>query len=91
MFLAFLYILIALLWLYIAWKAMRAHESIADSLKRYVDAELAPEVRSFSAERVENKRHYKDFLRDQPGASELPAKERHEKFRAWSEARGLDS
>ena len=88
---AFLFLLLGLLLLYIAWRAMRAHESLADSMKRYVDAELASEVRSFSVERVENKRHYKDFLREQPRVADLPAKERHEQFRAWMAGRGLDA
>jgi len=81
-------ILTAIIWLDIGWRAMRAHESIAKNLTRYVDAISAVDPHNLRRDNALRHKHYKQFILSNPDAEKLPAKERHEHFRDWLRARG---
>ena len=81
-------ILTTLFWMVIGWRAMRAHENIANQLTRYIDVVTAPEVSSLRKENASQHRQYKQFLAQNPEVESLTSKDRHERFREWLRSGG---
>lgn len=76
-------LLVTVLWLVIGWRAMKAHETLADQAKRANDR-LALLDLSDPREALQSKgRRYKEFVGLHPDVNELSSKERHERFRDW--------
>lgn len=76
-------ILTTIIWIIIGWRAMRAHERIADSVLRHVDALSRGDQHNLRRENATQHKHYKQFILQNPDAEKLPSKERHEQFRDW--------
>ncbi len=76
-------LLITLLWLVIAWRAMRAHEKLARAVREYVDHATGPETNAFQRENALQHKLYRKFQLEDPEAAQLPPKERHARFRTW--------
>lgn len=75
------------LWLIIGWRAMRAHESIATSVAKYVDSREDNLSAQFRSEAGQQIRLFREFVAEDPSRTNLSPKDRHEAFRQWSEAR----
>lgn len=76
-------ILTAIIWIVIGWRAMRAHERIADSVTRHLHASNRDDPHHLRKENAAQHKHYKQFIQQHPDAERLPSKERHEQFRDW--------
>ena len=76
-----------ILWLVIGWRAMRAHEDISHTLRRYVASQEVDKSAEIRAEMGKFNRDYKKFINEDPGRADLTPKERHEAFRKWNEER----
>jgi hypothetical protein len=74
-----------ILWLIIGWRAMRAHESIAYSIVKYVTSQEVDLSEHFRAESGQHSRLYRQFIAEDPSRADLLPKDRHEAFRKWSE------
>jgi hypothetical protein len=85
-------ILTAIIWIVIGWRAMRAHEKIADCVSKHVDALSRDDSHNLRRENATQHKHYKQYILQNPDAEKLPSKERHEQFRDWLKSRkDLDS
>lgn len=82
----------AVLWLVIGWRAMRAHERIAEALAALALADGGGEspLEQRREDSAARKRLYKTFLAEDPARGNLPPKARHDAFRRWLEERGGD-
>lgn len=80
-------LLSAIIWIVIGWRAMRAHEKIADTLALHVNALLRGDPHNLRRENATQHKHYKQFIQQNPDAEKLPSKERHEQFRDWLRSR----
>ena len=78
----------AIIWIVIGWRAMRAHEKIADNVTRYLDAHSAGDLHSLRRENAIQNKNYRKYLLHNPDAEKLPSKERHERFRDWLRSNG---
>jgi len=76
-------LVITVFWLVIGWRAMRAHEKLADQARRANDRLAQLDVGDQQAPLREQNRLYKKFVRSHPEMEELTSKERHERFREW--------
>lgn len=81
-------ILSAIIWIVIGWRAMRAHERMADSVVQHLGTLSREDTRNLRKENAASHKHYRQFLLETPDAERLPSKERHERFRDWLRARG---
>lgn len=79
--------LTTVLWLIIGWRAMRAHESIATSVAKYVESGERNFSAQFRSEGGQQIRLFREFVAEDPSRADLSPKDRHEAFRQWSEAR----
>jgi len=76
-------LIVTVLWLVIGWRAMRAHEKLADQAKRVNDRLAQLDVGDQRKPLREQNRLYKEFLRSHPEMEGVTSKERHERFREW--------
>ena len=81
-------IIVTILWLIIGWRAMRAHENISYTLKRYVASQETDKSAEFRKESATANRLYKKFISEQPENLDLTPKERHDAFREWLDKYG---
>lgn len=81
-------ILIGLIWIVIGWRAMRAHEKLADSVTLHVNSHSRGDPYNLRRENATQHKHYKQFIQQTPDAEKLPSKERHEVFRDWLRSKG---
>lgn len=72
---------------------MKAHERISDSIAKMTETDSEPKefIKSFGQQKSQQTRLYKSFLSEVEGAAELPAKERHDRFREWQAETTSDS
>jgi hypothetical protein len=86
----FVGIVSAVLWLIIGWRAMLAHERIAESIALHLMSisKQEDELTKLRRENALQHRHYKEFRLQHPEVDSLPAKERHEVYRRWLDAQG---
>jgi hypothetical protein len=80
-------ILITIIWLVIGWRAMRAHERIADQLARYVGIASATDLPNLRRENAVQHKHYIQFILQHPEVEKMSPKEQHERFREWLQTR----
>ena len=100
-------LIIFILWIVIGWRAMKAHEKIADKLEQITVAQKntalpaasppptpAPQPapqENFRKLDVEQNKLYRHFLNDVPEAAGSLPKVRHELFREWIIKNGFES
>ena len=77
-------VLMALIWVVIGWRAMRAHEKLADHVARYLVDLAESELHDMRKEHASHYKQYKQFLLQHPDVEALSSKERHERFREWT-------
>ena len=80
-------ILTAIIWIVIGWRAMRAHEKIADNILLYIDGLSQNVPNELRRENAIQHKHYKQFIMEHSYAENLPSKKRHEMFRDWLRSR----
>ncbi|MFT4642088.1 MAG: hypothetical protein ACI8T1_005434 [Verrucomicrobiales bacterium] len=92
-FLAFLTLsatmLVALAWLVIGWRAMRALEKLAEAVTQFTNRQESENEVNLRLEAASQTRLYKQFLSEDANRTMLPAKNRHEAFRIWLESKGV--
>ena len=76
-----------ILWLIIGWRAMRAHESIAVSVAKYIASQEINLSEHFRAESGLQGRLFKQFIAEDPTRGAMSPKDRHEAFRKWAEGK----
>ena len=81
-------ILTTIIWIVIGWRAMRAHEKIANNVTRYLEGLSAGDLHNLRRENALQNKYYRKFILQNPGAEKLPSKERHEQFREWLRSNG---
>jgi len=77
-------ILSSLFFMWVCWRAMKAHEKLAKQVERAIDSWEISEVRNLKEEARSQSRHYKKFVRSHPEVENLTSKERHDRFREWN-------
>ncbi len=81
-------VIVAILWLIIGWRGMKAHEMLARQAERANDSLESPEVGSLNDDMRIQSRLYNEFVRSHPGVESLTSKERHDSYREWSSKQG---
>ena len=81
-------LVITVFWLVIGWRAMRAHENLADQARRANDRLAQLDVSDQQTPLREQNRLYREFARNHPEVEGLTSKERHERFREWEIEQG---
>lgn len=75
--------LITIFWMVVGWRAMKAHEKLADQAERAnVRLSQLDEVDVRGPLRDQSRR-YRDFVKQNPEVENLTSKDRHERFREW--------
>ncbi len=67
----------------IAWRAMRAHETLAVEAKRHNDLQVNDGLKGRRDEFIEQKKQFQKFNRENPECDHMTPKERHQRFQTW--------
>ena len=86
--LIFFGLLTAIIWIVIGWRAMRAHERIAEQITRYVEFASSGDLHNLRRENAVQHKQYKQFILSNPEAEKMASKDRHDLFRDWLRSRG---
>lgn len=85
-------------WIVIGWRAMKAHERLAEEASRANDRadrsdadhffqsdieQVRPDAEDVHEPLKSRNRKYREFLRTHPEVDQLSSKERHERFCEW--------
>ncbi len=75
---------VTIFWMYVAWRAMRAHEKIAEALTRKSGAR-GPSGRTGDTrqEDAREEKTFRDFLQSDPLAKHCDAAEQMRRYQAW--------
>lgn len=76
-------LLSAIIWIIIGWRAMRAHEQIAEQITRYLEDAYPGDAQNMRRENAAQHKHYRRFILQNPTAENMPPRERHDFFRVW--------
>jgi hypothetical protein len=74
---------VAIFWMVVGWRAMKAHEKIAEALS--VDLEQKAQLirSSLRKDRIRDEKSFRDFLEADPLAKHLDANEQIRRFTEW--------
>ena len=72
-------VVVTIFWIVVGWRAMRAHETIADALS----TDASQRVRLARAQATTEQRTFRDFLNSDPHAKHLDANEQMRRFCEW--------
>lgn len=84
----FFTLVVTVLWLVIGWRAMKAHEKLADQAQRANDRLRQLDTVDVQGPLRDQSRRYRDFVKQNPEVENLTSKDRHERFREWEIEQG---
>lgn len=83
-------ILVSIFWMVVGWRAMRAHERIADALFRSATRRAQLHRAQLHQERDQDEKSFRDFLQADPLAKHCDAAEQMRRFHSWRENQKAD-